>query len=276
MPDNCSRCGDVIAADGYCAGCGWRPPPPPGPDAVFHARLGRGHLGYVILILAAVSLYSFGAVTRNFTDVETARAEESWAGLMPGESAPWWWVALLTVAMVSAVRVLMTRFTPEPAFRIAVWSSLVAGWIFGGFLGYKCAAATTAARSEADRRSDEAEKALKDVREQKERLTRPLSAAAFDYPALASAASPPRVGPPRSDSTRELLLQLDALKFRAVDGLVKADSLRLQSRFLLAALLAAMGAVVSLLFLVAAEQTWCSRALSVVPPPPAAAKPGAT
>jgi hypothetical protein len=103
-----------------------------------------------------------------------------------------------------------------------------------------------------------------------------LSAAAFDYPALASAASPPRVGPPRSDSTRELLLQLDALKFRALDGLVKADSLRLQSRFLLAALLAAMGAVVSLLFLVAAEQTWCSRALSVVPPPPAAAKPGAT
>lgn len=273
MAETCFNCGDPIASDGYCAGCGRRPSPQAGPDDVFAARLFRGHFGYSALILAAVTLYSWGAVTRNFTDTEAGAAGEAWAGMRQGEGAGWWVVVFLTIALVTGARVLMTAWSAETPFRIAVWSALASGWIFGGFLGYKCASGATAARTEAERREELAEKTLKEVRDERNRLGRPVGAREIDYPALAQA-GPPRVGPPRSDfladASRNLLFELEVRKFQAQESLVKADSLRMQSRVLLFSLMAALGAVVSLLFLVACEQTWCGR--SAAPVPPAGAK----
>jgi len=184
---------------------------------------------------------------------------------------------------VAVAQVLLTRYKPSTVARVAVWSGLVASWIFGAYLGWHSAKSSRRAAQRVG--ETELSQTLRDQRDELIRdHGRDLQARAkldLDSPAARRASNTLEEAEKGIESLFKRLKnkhreldekyqdRLDELN-KAIDGevkqLAKSDGLLLQSRLHMGAMLCAMAAVVSLLLLVASEQSWARR-FGMEPPP---------
>jgi hypothetical protein len=217
----CRHCRDVIGADGYCSGCGWKPPAPKSPADRFDELLSRGATGFGLLSVAATGLFLAGSPD-----------EHSAQGALTIPAWGWAISAAVSVAAVAVAGGLMSG-PAAPGRRAAVWSLLLVAWAATTFLGFRAALTTRAAVVEANRLSAYAEEKYRD-------LSR-LQALADSLGRISGGGKVARLSDVREDARVSEAAALN-LRFRA--GLRAA------------AMLCAIAAVAMLLFCLAAEQIW--------------------
>jgi hypothetical protein len=253
----CSLCGHLIEADGYCGGCGMRPPGPAADEERRARHLTIGCWGTLALGTAALVLFGHGATAENFLGFGADHVTP--AGLR------WWWVGGLgTALLLTAAWATMTGFCACAPARLFVWFCLLTAWMFGGWLGFQSARAAGSALTSSRSSAAAAESRIASLRDERDREIEAYQ----ERTRLAGAAPEMVLRLGARDPVRLVIDRIDRDHRRAVDQLIIADSLAWQAGTLLAAAAAAMAAVVLLLFLVAAEQGWAA----VTAPGPAPAR----